>query len=213
MHPQILALELKLPLTKFVHSILTYYRIPPSQLSRVAWRFVLGFEALCALIVLDAYRHEAFIIAYALRKTAQDVCYFVPQSGCENIIVNMVDSDHSMRDTVVLVTDPSEAELEDERGAIPTMWNLGSVARGGAVLTAEIELKLQALTAVDYDCRNLSWLLDPNRTCAPSSPEGTDLGQESIRRVIERPRVLGRVVPVERKSASHNPRDLSFLKS
>jgi len=56
------------------------------------------------------------------------------------------------------------------------MWNLGSVARGGAVLIAEIELKLQALTAVDYDCRNLSWLLDPNRTCAPSSPEGTGLG-------------------------------------
>ena len=124
----------------------------------------------------------------------------------------MVDSDHSMRDTVVLVTGPSEAESEDERGAIPTMWNLGSAAQGGAVLTAEIELKLQELTAVDYDCRNLSWLLDSNRTRAPSSPEAPTSAKSPSDLVIERLRVPGRVVPVERKSAPHNPQDLSFSK-
>ena len=42
MLPQILELGLKLPLTKFVRSILTYYRIAPSKLSGVAWRTVLG---------------------------------------------------------------------------------------------------------------------------------------------------------------------------
>ena len=57
---------------------------------------MLGFEALCALVLLDAYQHEVFSVAYALRKTAQDARYFVPQSGCEEIIVNMVDSDHGM---------------------------------------------------------------------------------------------------------------------
>jgi len=36
MHPQILALELKLPLMKFVLSVLTYYIIAPLQLSGVA---------------------------------------------------------------------------------------------------------------------------------------------------------------------------------
>ena len=55
-----------------------------------------------------------------------------------------------MRDTVVLVIGLWEAESDDERGAILTTWNLGPVAPGGAVLTAEIELKLQELIAVDY---------------------------------------------------------------
>jgi len=43
MHPQILAPGQKLPLTKFVRNILTYYRIVPSQLSGVTWHIVLGF--------------------------------------------------------------------------------------------------------------------------------------------------------------------------
>jgi len=30
--------------------------------------------------------------------------YFVPQSGVEKIIINMVDNHHGMRDTVVRVT-------------------------------------------------------------------------------------------------------------
>ena len=37
----------------------------------------------------------------------------------------------------------------------------------GVVLIAEIELKLWELTVVDYDCRNWSWFLDPNRTPVP----------------------------------------------
>ena len=36
MHPQILTLGLKLLLSKFVRSILTYYKIAPSLLSGVA---------------------------------------------------------------------------------------------------------------------------------------------------------------------------------
>jgi len=55
MHPQILALGLKLPLTKIVRGIVTCYMIAPS-LVWVASRIVLGFEALRALIVPDACR-------------------------------------------------------------------------------------------------------------------------------------------------------------
>ena len=45
----------------------------------MAWRIiVLGFEALYALVVPDAYRCEVFSATYALRKTAQDARYFVP---------------------------------------------------------------------------------------------------------------------------------------
>ena len=98
----------------------------------MAWSTVLRFEALCTLIVPDAYRREVFSAVYALRKIAHDARYFVSQSGCKKIIVNMTDNDHGMRDIVVRVIGPWEAESEDERGAIPTMWNLGQVARGGA---------------------------------------------------------------------------------
>jgi len=115
---------------------------------------MLGFEALCALILPDACRRDVFNAAYVLRKTAQDAHYFVPQSGYENTIINMVDSDYGMRDTVVRVTDLWEVESEDEHGSIPTTCNLGLVTWGGAVLAAEIEMKLQELTAVDYNHHN-----------------------------------------------------------
>ena len=47
-----------------------------------------------------------------------------PQNGIEKNIVNMDKNDHSMRDTVVRVIGPWEAEFEDERGAVPIAWNL-----------------------------------------------------------------------------------------
>ena len=36
MHPRVLALRLKLPMMRFVHSVLTFYRAAPSPLSVVA---------------------------------------------------------------------------------------------------------------------------------------------------------------------------------
>ena len=60
----------------------------------------------------------------------------MPQNGWEKIIINMVDSDHGMRDTVVRVTDPWEAESKDEHGAIPITWNLGPIAWREASLSA-----------------------------------------------------------------------------
>jgi len=68
----------------------------------------------------DACQCELLCAAYALRKTSQDARFFVPQSGCEKLIVNMVDNDHGMRDIVVQVSGPWEAKLEEECGAIPT---------------------------------------------------------------------------------------------
>ena len=64
------------------------------------------------------------------------------QSGYEKLIVNMGDSDHGMRDTVVRVSGPWEAESEEECEAIPTTWNLGPLARGGATLSVDIDVKL-----------------------------------------------------------------------
>ena len=54
----------------------------------------------------------------------------------------MVDSDHSMWDTVIHVTGPWEAESVDKNGVVPTIWNLGPLSRERASLSMDIEVKL-----------------------------------------------------------------------
>ena len=44
----------------------------------------------------------------------------MPEGGYDKLIVNMVDSDHDMRETVVRVTGPWEARSESDRGTILT---------------------------------------------------------------------------------------------
>ena len=95
-------------------------------MSGVAWRTILGFKAFCILKIPNAYRREVFNAAYALRKTSPDACYSVPQGGCNKL--NMVDIDYDMRETVVRVTGPWEAEPESECGTVSTTWNLGPLA-------------------------------------------------------------------------------------
>jgi len=67
---------------------------------------VLGIEALCDLYAPEARQCEVFSTAYLLRKTTQGARYFTSQSGVEKVIVNTVNNDHGMRDTVVRVTSP-----------------------------------------------------------------------------------------------------------
>jgi len=62
----VLAMGLRLPMMKFVCSVLIFYRVTPSQLSVVAWCTVLGFEALCALYAPEVCKHEVFSTAYSL---------------------------------------------------------------------------------------------------------------------------------------------------
>ena len=100
MHPLELALGLRLPMTKFIHSVLIFYGVAPSQLSLAAWRTVLRFETLCDLYAPEACHCDVCSVAYLLRKTTIGARYFIPQSRVENIIVNMVDSDRSMRNTM-----------------------------------------------------------------------------------------------------------------
>ena len=57
--------------------------------------------------------------------------YFIPQSGVEKIIVNMVNSDHGMRDSVIRVSGPWDAESEDERRAMSIDWNPNVGSCGG----------------------------------------------------------------------------------
>ena len=95
-----LALGLWLPKMKFIRNILIFYGVIPSQLMAVAWRIVLGFEAFCNLYSLEAYHREVFNTTYLLRRPFR-VCVTLSLEHCGKIIVNMVDSDHGIRDSMV----------------------------------------------------------------------------------------------------------------
>ena len=43
---------------------------------------------------------------YVMWKSHQDAGSFVPWSGCDKLIINLVDSDHGWRDTVICVSGP-----------------------------------------------------------------------------------------------------------
>ena len=89
LHPQFLALGLKLLLTDVVGEILSYFQVAPSQLTAVAWRIVLDFEALCALFAPNSCRHKDFCAIYSLRKTSQDSRVFISRGDCDRLIVNL----------------------------------------------------------------------------------------------------------------------------
>jgi len=91
---------------KFIRSVLAFYEVASSQLSAVSWSTVLKFKARCDLYTSEACQLEVFSIAYSLRKTIQGARYFIPQSGVEKIIVNMINNNHGIQDTVALVTNP-----------------------------------------------------------------------------------------------------------
>ena len=104
MHLQVLALGLKLLMTRFVRSVLFFYRVILSQLSAVVWHTILGFETLSALYTPEACQCEVFSMTYALLRTLQDARYFFLQSGVDKISSIFFDSDHGMRDIVIRVS-------------------------------------------------------------------------------------------------------------
>ena len=93
--------------------------------------------------------------------------------------------------------------------AILTTWNLGPVPWGGATLSADIEAKLQRLTTVDYDHKNLSWLLDPSRPLKPSAILRVPALSKNQ---LGRPRFPGHVVSAKRKRAQRSPHNLKLPK-
>jgi len=62
----------------------------------------------------------------------------VSQGGCDKLIVNMVNSDHGMRETVVRITGPLAAESESERVAVPAAWNLCPPSREASLSRSEV---------------------------------------------------------------------------
>ena len=125
-----------------------------------------------------------------------------------------------MRDTVVHVTGPWEAESVDECEVVPTTWNLGSLSQGGVSLSADIKVKLRKLAAINDNHRNWSWLLDLNRppvypvlprvpVSGKSRPrpqtEVPCSGEEPTDIDIRRLRVSERMVSVKKKRVLDQP--------
>ena len=98
-----------------------------------AWHTVLGFEALCVSSAPNSCGREDFCAIYSMRKTNQDGHFFIPQSGCDKLIVNLVDNVHEWRDTVIRVPGPWEAASAENRVIIPTSWNNGLIFKGKCV--------------------------------------------------------------------------------
>ena len=78
----------------------------------------------------------------------------------------MVNSDHGIRDIVVQVTSLWEAESEDEHEAVLVTWT-STLALMGTLPTADVKVKLRRLTTINYNNRNWSWLIDPNKPLEP----------------------------------------------
>ena len=145
----------KLSLTPFVRDVLVRFKVPPSQLTLRPWRTVLGFEALRAAFAPDTYGVEEFCATHnVMTKTHQDARSFVPRSGCDGSIINLVGSDHGWHDTIIRVSGPWEAVQAKDRGRVLTMWNRGPVPKGGAPLPNEMYERVKKLYRLNYDYRN-----------------------------------------------------------
>ena len=84
-------------------------------------------------------------------------------SGVEKLIINMVDRDHGIQDSVIRFFGPWDAESDAEHKAILDAWNPNARSHGGTLPSVDVEAKLKKLTAIDFDYCYWSSLLNPNK--------------------------------------------------
>jgi len=65
-----------------------------------------GLRSLVCFFCPQLVPSEDFCAIYSMRKTNQGDRFFIPQSGCDKLIVNLVDIDHGWRDFVIRVSEP-----------------------------------------------------------------------------------------------------------
>ena len=94
-------------------------------------------------------------------KDQQNGHFFIPWSGCDRLVVNLVDNDQGLHDTVIRVSDPWEDASAKNRGVISTSWNRGSISKGVCP-----EEGAETIPDRQRSC-NWSWLLDSNRPSIP----------------------------------------------
>jgi len=171
-----------------------------------SWRVVLVFEALCDLFASDSRSVKDFSAFYVMRKTKENGHFFAARSDLERMIVNLADSDHGWRETVIRDFVAWEAVAQKDRDVIPTAWNQGALHHDGISVTAEVQERIKRLLHIDFGHHNWSWLLDLSRPSVPSvvskalSMARDDAGsaptQPSWRKKVQR-----RVLPRTRRQA------------
>ena len=112
---------MKLPLTTFVCSVLSFFRVTPSQFDGGSLASALRVEALTNCFLSEACRREEFCPTCYMRKGPGDARSFAPQKSCDKLTVITPDSDHGWRDSVVRVEGSWEA-LAGEGANILEHW-------------------------------------------------------------------------------------------
>ena len=73
---------------------------------------------------------EKFCAVYVMRKSYQETRSLVSRSGCDKLLINLMDSDHGWRDTIVRVFEPLDVALDKDYGRVPVAWNRGPIPKG-----------------------------------------------------------------------------------
>jgi len=118
---QVLALGVHLPLPPFVRSVLSFYKLAPTQISPGSWRVVLGFAALGRSQEVELGVEE-FRSIYFLKPLKDGAYCFSPRKGKDKLITQVPDSDSGWKNSIVLVTGSWESSIPSERGSVPRCW-------------------------------------------------------------------------------------------
>jgi len=94
------------PHDSFCRGYLAHFKVLPPQLMLGAWQTVLGFEAFCATYASVSYGVKEFCTVCMMRKSHYEAFSLIPRSGCDMLIIILVDVDHEWCNTVVLVSRP-----------------------------------------------------------------------------------------------------------
>ena len=97
-----LALGLKFHLTDFIHDILCHYRGALSVGGR-GMTHCFEHQAHCKRFLPGACRVKDFSALYMVKRTKEGGRSFDVRSDSKRLIVNLVDSDHERRDTVIRI--------------------------------------------------------------------------------------------------------------
>ena len=79
---------------------------------------ILGFEVLCDLFAPDSRRVKDFSALYVMRKTKENNSFFTARRDLERLIINLADSDHCWRETVIRVPGAWEAAAQKDLSLI-----------------------------------------------------------------------------------------------
>jgi len=80
-----------------------------------------------------------------MRKTNENGHFFAAWNSLEKLVVNLADSNHGWRETVICVCGATEAAIQKDHSVLPTAWNQGVLQHGGVSVTTKVQEKVECL--------------------------------------------------------------------